>query len=40
MKDNKNKRTSPLGAFAVLAGIVAVAASIILILHNSYGFFA
>lgn len=40
MKDKKNKKTSPLGIFAILSSIVAVAASVILILHNTYGFFA
>ena len=40
MKDNKNKKISPLGMFAILASIVAIAASVILILHNTYGFFA
>lgn len=40
MKDNKNKKTSPLGMFAILTSIVAIAVSVILILHNTYGFFA
>ena len=36
----KNRRTSPLGIFAVLSIISAITASVILILHNAYGFFA
>lgn len=39
MKNRKRKLT-PLGAFAVLIVVAAIAASVILILHNSYGFFA
>ena len=40
MKDKKKRKLTALGAFAILAVVVAVAASVILILHNSYGFFA
>ena len=39
MKENKNKKTSPLGVFAILSIIVALAATVILILHNTYDFF-
>lgn len=39
MKENKNRKISPLGIFAILCGVVAITASVILILHNSYGFF-
>ena len=34
------KRISPLGVFAIFIGIAAVAATVLLILHGTYGFFA
>ena len=40
MKGNKKRRPSPLGMFAILSVVVAITAAIILILHNTYGFFA
>lgn len=35
--DKKRSRLSPLGAFVAVLVIVAVASTVILILHNSYG---
>ena len=37
--ENKSKgyRPTPLGVFAVMLVIAAIAATVILILHNSYG---
>ena len=40
MKNNNKKKATPLGAFAIVSAIAAVATTVILILHNSYGFFA
>ena len=33
----KNRKISPLGIFAILCGVVAIAATVILILHDLYG---
>lgn len=40
MKNNKQRKTNSLNAFAVMLVVVSLAAAVILILHNSYGFFA
>ena len=40
MKNKKQRKNNSLSAFAVLFVIVAIATAVILILHNSYGFFA
>ena len=40
MKNGKGKRISPLGVFAIFVGVAAIAVSVLLILHGTYGFFA
>ena len=39
MKNSDKKRSSPLGVFAILVAVAAVALTTVLILHTSYGFF-
>ena len=40
MNNKKGKRISPLGIFAIFVGVAAIAVSVLLILHGTYGFFA
>lgn len=36
----ERKGISPLGIFAIFLGIALISASVLLILHGTYGFFA
>lgn len=39
MKNSKKRKSTALGAFVILSIIVALATTVIMILHNTYGFF-
>lgn len=40
MKNKKQRKPNSLSVFAAMIVVVSLAAAVILILHNSYGFFA